>query len=102
VLVGILVGIRFEQIGGMEEGALLHPNIDKRSLNTWKYRLYAPEVDVTDSTPLIGSVDQQLDELVVLEDGHAGLAWCARDENLAFHRGLAPGCGTLVMHQPDS
>ena len=44
-----------------------------------------PEVDVADHAAGVRTVDQQLDELVVLEDGDPRLARCRVDQDLSFH-----------------
>jgi len=48
------------------------------------YRLHATEVNVADAAPGIRSIDQELNETVVLQDGHASLAWTAADQYFAL------------------
>jgi hypothetical protein len=56
----------------MEEGTFLGADIQERGLNTGKDRFYFAEVDVPDGTPGIGTVDQEFNKAVVLENRHAG------------------------------
>ena len=48
-----------------------------------------PEIDVADGAAMIRPVHQQLDQTVVLEDGHAGLPLAPVDQNLALHAGTS-------------
>src|SRR6185437_9839406 len=43
------------------------------------------QVDVPDHTAIVGAVDHQFDELLILQDGDAGLSWTRIDENLSLH-----------------
>jgi len=61
------------------------PDVEKRRLNAGEHRVDPPQVNVADHAPVVGPIHQQLDEAVVLQDGHAGLALAAIDENLALH-----------------
>ena len=74
-----------EQIRGVEEGALFEADVDERCLDAREDGVYAPVIDVTNCAPLIGPIDEELDQAVVLEDGHPRLARGAGNENLALH-----------------
>ena len=69
----------------MEEGALLLADVHERGLDAGEDRLDPSEIDVADDAAVIGTVDQQLDQPVVLEDGHAGLPLAPVDQDLALH-----------------
>jgi hypothetical protein len=64
--------LRLDQVGSVEEGTFLGTDIQERSLNTGKDCFYFAEVDVPDGTPGIGTVDQEFNKTVVLENRHAG------------------------------
>ena len=68
----------------MEEGALFLADVHERGLDARQDRLDPAEVDVADRAAVIGAVDQQLDQPVVFEDGHAGLALAPIDQDLAL------------------
>ena len=80
----ILVLVRLEQVGGVEERALLLTDVDEGGLDTGQHRLDPAEVDVTDRAPVVGAVDQQLDQTVVFQDGHAGFPLAPVDQDLAL------------------
>ena len=56
-----------------------------------QHRLDPAEVDVADGAAMVGTVDQQLDQAVVLEDGHAGLPLAPVDQDLALQACLDLG-----------
>ena len=72
--IGFLVFVRLEEIGGVQEGALFLADIDKGGLDARQDRVHAAQIDVSDHAPLIGAVNQQFDEPIVLEDGHSRFA----------------------------
>ena len=84
VLVGILVLVRLEEVGGVQEGALLLADVDERGLNARQHRLDPSEVDVADRAAVVGAVDQQLDQAVVFQDRHAGFPLAPVDQDLAL------------------
>src|SRR5690606_41301754 len=87
-LLGLVVVLWLEQVGRVEEGGLFQADVDERGLDARKNCLYPAEVDVTDDSLVIGSIDQQLHEPVVLEDRHPRLALGTGDENFALHGSL--------------
>ena len=84
VVVGFVFGI--DEIGRVQERALLRADVDERCLNAGKDRFYSSEVDVADHAAGLGTVDQKLNELVVLDDGDPRFARVRVDQNLSFHR----------------
>src|SRR5215813_2522052 len=68
VLPGLFVLIGLEQVGGMEKGALFVTYVDESRLNARQDRFNAAKIDVSDHPAMVGTVNQQLDEAVVLED----------------------------------
>jgi hypothetical protein len=71
----------------VEEGALLEADVDEGRLDAGEHGFHAAEIDVADGAAMVGTIDEQLDELVVLEDGNARLALAAVDEDLALQAG---------------
>jgi hypothetical protein len=87
-VLGFLVFVGFQQVGGVEKGALLQTDVNECGLNPREDRLHAPEIYVADTPPVVRAVYQQFDEAVVLENGHAGFPRAAVDKNLAFQAEL--------------
>ena len=71
----------------MEERALLRADVDECGLKAGKNCVYLAEVDVAHHAAGIRAIDEELDELVVLEDGDPGLPLGRIDQNLSFHQG---------------
>ena len=84
-LVGIVLVVRLEEVGGVQERALLEADVDEGSLDAGKDRFYTTEIDVPHHPSMVGAIDQQLNEPVVLQNGHPRLARGAVDQDLAFH-----------------
>ena len=84
VLDGLLVLVRLEEVGGVEEGALLLTDVDEGRLDAGQHRLDPSEVDVADRAAMVGTVDQQLDQPVVFQDRHAGFPLAPVDQDLAL------------------
>ena len=91
MLVGVLVGrlivvlVGLEEIGGVEEGALLLTDVHERGLDSGEDGFDPSEVDVADGAAVVGTVDQQLDQPIVFQDRHAGFPLAPVDEDLALH-----------------
>src|SRR5712692_1099135 len=83
-LVGVLVFVRLDSVRGGGEGALFGADVDERSLDPRQDRVDLAEVDVAHRTAGIGTIDQQLNKAVVLEDGHSRLARVAADQDFAL------------------
>ena len=81
----LLVFVGLEEVGGVQEGALFLADIDKGGLDAGQDRLHAAQIDVADHAPLVGAINQQLYEPIVLEDGHPRLALASVDQDLALH-----------------
>ena len=88
VVVVIVVRLVFgkDEIGRVQERALLRADVDERRLNARKNRFDSSEVDVADHAAGVGTVDQELNELVVLEDGDPRFSRVRVDQNFSFHR----------------
>src|SRR5690606_38247906 len=82
-----------EQVGGMEEGALLEADVHEGGLNAGEDGFDLPQVDIPHGPPVVGAVDEEFYQAVVFQDGHAGVALAAVDEDLAFHAGSPWGFG---------
>ncbi len=87
----LIVLIRLQQVGCMEERALLQPDVHECGLDAGKHRLDLAQVDVAHYAAMVGPVDQEFDQAIVFEDGHARLALAAIDQDFAFHGGACPG-----------
>ena len=70
----------------MEKGTLLGADVDERGLKAGKNCIDLAEVDVTHHAAGIGTIDEELNELVVLEDGDPGFPLGRIDQNLSFHQ----------------
>jgi hypothetical protein len=92
LLTRLFVLVRLQQIGRVEERALLLTNVDEGGLDARQDRFDAAEIDVTDGPPVIGTIDQQLGQPIVLEDRHAGFALASVDQNFAL-QDVNPGRG---------
>ncbi len=84
LFVRLLVLVRLQQVGGVEEGALLLPDVHERGLNAGQHRFDPAEVDVADRAPVVGAIHQQLDQPVVLQDRHPGFPLAPVDQDLAL------------------
>jgi hypothetical protein len=85
LLVRVVLIVGLEEIRGVEERALLESDIDERGLDAGKDRFYASKIDVPDHATMVRAIDQQLNEPVVLQNGHPRLARGAVDQDLALH-----------------
>jgi hypothetical protein len=85
LLVRVVLIVGLEEIRGVEERALLESDIDERGLDAGKDRFYASKIDVPDHATMVRAIDQQLNEPVVLQNGHPRLARGAIDQDLALH-----------------
>ena len=94
LVAGLLVLLRLEQIGGVEERALFLADVDEGRLDARQNGFDPAEIDVADGAPVVGTVDQQLDQAVVLEDRHAGFPLASVDQNFAL-QAVSPGRGGL-------
>src|SRR5439155_6132642 len=81
---GLLVLLRLDQVGGVEKGALIRPDVDECGLDPRKHGLDRAEVDVAHHAAGVGTIHQKLNKAVVLQDRHARLACGPADENFPF------------------
>ena len=84
VLLRLLVLVGLEQVGGVEERALLLADVDERGLDAGQHRFDPAEVDVADGAAMVGAIDEELDQPIVFEDGHAGFPLAPVDQDLAL------------------
>jgi len=68
----------------VEECALLLANVHEGGLDAGQDSFDPAEVDVPDGAPMVGPIDEKLDQAVVFEDGQAGFPLAPVDENLAL------------------
>ena len=80
----LLVLVRLDQVGGVEKGALFSADVEEGSLDAGEDGLDLTEVNVPHHAAGVGTIDQQFNKAVVLENGHAGLPRVAGDQNLAL------------------
>ena len=82
---GLLVlVVRLDQVGGVQERALLRPDVDEGRLDAGQHRFDAAQIDVAHAAAGVGTIDQELNKAVVLQDRHAGLARRSVDEYLSL------------------
>ena len=84
-IVGVVVLFGLEEVGGVEERRFFQADVYKGGLDAGENRVDAAKVDVAEGAALIRAIVEQLDEPIVLEDGHAGLPPATIDENFALH-----------------
>jgi hypothetical protein len=80
----LFVLVRLQQIGCVEERALLLPDVDEGGLDSREHRLDPTEIDVTDGAAVVGAVYQELDQSVVFQDGHAGFPLAPVDQDFTL------------------
>src|SRR5688572_3564877 len=90
-IIGIIVAVAVrvfgvDDVGSVQKRTLLGPNVYEGCLDSRKYRFDTTEVNVAHHPAGIGSINQQLDELIVLENGDARFSWRRVDQDFAFHR----------------
>jgi hypothetical protein len=95
----LLVLLGLEEVGRVEKGALFQPYVNECGLDARKDCLDPAEIDVADDAAVIRPVDEQLDQTVVLEDGHAGFPLAPVDKNLALHA-FEPRPGQALLAPP--
>src|SRR6266516_4836386 len=60
------------------------PDVDERGLNPRQHRVHRAEVDVAHHAAGVGTIHQEFNKAVVLQDGHAGLPRAPADEYFPF------------------
>ena len=68
----------------MKEGALFGADVDEGSLDPREDGFDLAEVNVTHRAAGVGTIDQELNKAVVLQDRDAGFPRAPADENLAL------------------
>src|SRR6185437_5672470 len=76
-----------DQIARVKKRALLRADVDEGSLDAGKHGVHFSQIDVPNHAAVVGTVDHQLDELVILQDGHASLSRTRVDVDISFHAG---------------
>jgi hypothetical protein len=91
VVLVLIAGELFELLDGVDdfsdvqEGVALEPDVDERRLHPREDFRHPPLVDVADDAALILALDEDLDDLVVLENGHARVVRPRGDDHLLVH-----------------
>ena len=86
----VVVALVIDEVGVVQEGALVGANVDECRLQARQHRLDLSPVDVADHPPCFRTLDLQLNELVVLENRNAHFALGCADQDFSFHRITAP------------
>ncbi len=73
----IVIVFGLKEVGRVQVGALLHADVDKRGLDSAEDCFYPAEIYVANGPPVIGPIDQEFDQTVVLENWRPSLAGCA-------------------------
>jgi len=68
----------------VEESTLFQPNVYKGRLNPGEHRLDSSQIDIADSASVIGTVDQQLDQPIIFQDGHASFPLAPIDQDFTL------------------
>jgi hypothetical protein len=77
---------RVDDVGHVEEAVALEADVDERRLHARQHFGDAALVDVADHSALALALDRDLDDLVVLENGHHGLVAVGRDDHFLVHQ----------------
>src|SRR5690606_30852696 len=86
VLVVVLVGRGVaSHVRDVEKRRLLGADVHEGGLDPWQDGLDLAEVDVADEALPVGPVHHQLDQDVVLQDGHARFLGRGGNEDLSLH-----------------
>jgi hypothetical protein len=74
----------------VQERALLRADVDKGGLDAGKDCVYTSNEDVTDQSLDVWPVDEQLNQLIVFENGDSCFSIYSAYEDFAFHREPSP------------
>ena len=96
VVVFRLIGGLTNQVGSVEEGALLGAYVDECGLDAGEYGIDAAEINVTDHASVVWTVCEELNELPVLQNRDPRFARSRVDEDFSFH------CCRLIPRLGDS
>jgi hypothetical protein len=80
----------------VEESALFGANVDEGGLDAGEHCVDPAQVDITDHSSGVWTVDEQLNELVVLQNRDPRFARSRVDEDFSFH------CSPLPLTVGDS
>ena len=81
------IGLAMPDIGHMQEGRALEPDIDKGRLHARQHPGHLAEIDISDQTALKGTLNVQFLHGAVLDDGDPCLLRRPVDQNVFLHRG---------------
>src|SRR5450631_2417274 len=84
---------RVENVGGMQEGRTLQPDLDERGLHAREDARYPAFVNIADESASAGTLEKHLLKHAVFDDRGARLVRACIDENFSAHRGYDQ-CGT--------
>ena len=87
---GVEVLVLFEKIRDVEERVPLQAEIDKGRLHAGKHARDASFMDASGERILVGPLEINFDELIVLDQRHSGLVPIGRDHQFLTHSALLP------------
>jgi hypothetical protein len=70
----------------VKEGTLFRAYVDERGLDAGKHGINPTNENVTNQPFDVGSVDEQLNQLVVFENRDAGFSIYCADQDFSFHQ----------------
>jgi hypothetical protein len=91
LIIVVVDGLVVDEIGRMEEGAFLRPDIDEGGLDSREDGINPSDEDVTNQSLDVWPVDEQLNQLIVFENSDSCFSIRCADEDFAFHREPPPG-----------
>ncbi len=86
IVVFSFFGVFADEVGRVEEGALLHADVDECRLDSRQHGINLSQVHVANHATVIWTIDEQLDQLLVLQNRHARLTRAGVNEDFSFHR----------------
>ena len=97
---------RVDDVGDVEEAVALEADVNERRLHAGQHLRHPALVDVADDAALPLALDEDLDDQVVLEDGHPRLVAVRGDDHLLVHSQTPPqadsdsGIGSVAASCP--
>jgi hypothetical protein len=77
----------------VKKGTLLGADVDEGRLDPRKDRFDPAQIDVADHAAVVWTIDEKLNELIVLQNRHPRLARAGVNEDFSFHRNPPGGIG---------
>ena len=93
-LVEILVFL--EEVGDVEKRIAFQAEIDERRLHAWQDAGHAPFMDTACEGILVGALEINLNQLIILDQRYSGLVPVGRDHQFLTHPCLPPRVGREV------